>query len=111
MESLKTFGITPVILSGDSNDRCEEIAASLGIDYLARRTPEVKLAAIRADQAKGSKVLMLGDGINDVPVLAGADVSAAVMEASDLVKSKADILPSAANSLLQICFIAQPRDP
>ena len=92
VESLKTFGITPVILSGDSNDRCEETAASLGIDYLARRTPEAKLAAIRADQAKGSKVLMLGDGINDVPVLAGADVSAAVMEASDLVKSKADIL-------------------
>lgn len=90
--SLKTLGITPVILSGDSIDRCKETATNLGIDFLARQTPEAKLAAIRTDQSNGSTVLMLGDGINDVPVLAGADVSAAVMEASDLVKSKADIL-------------------
>ena len=90
--SLKTFGITPIILSGDSRERCKETAANLGIAFLARHTPEAKLEAIRADQSKGSHVLMLGDGINDVPVLAGADVSAAVMEASDLVKSKADIL-------------------
>ena len=92
VESLKTIGITPIILSGDSMERCEETAANLNIDFLARHTPEAKLEAIRADQAEGSKVLMLGDGINDVPVLAGADVSAAVMEASDLVKSKADVL-------------------
>ena len=92
VESLKTIGITPIILSGDSKERCKETAAKLGIDFLARHTPEAKLDAIRTEQSKGSKVLMLGDGINDVPVLAGADVSAAVMEASDLVKSKADIL-------------------
>lgn len=89
---LTSLGVTPVMLSGDSEARCAETAATLQIDYLARQTPEAKLSAIRADQAAGRKVLMLGDGINDVPVLAGADVSAAVVEASDLVKSKADVL-------------------
>ena len=90
--AMQSLGIAPVMLSGDSAERCAEIADALGIDYLARQTPEAKLAAIREDQAGGARVLMLGDGINDVPVLAGADVSAAVMEASDLVKSKADVL-------------------
>ncbi len=90
--ALKSLGIAPVMLSGDSADRCAETATELGIEYLARQTPEAKLTAIRRDQAEGHRVLMLGDGINDVPVLAGADVSAAVVEASDLVKSKADVL-------------------
>lgn len=92
ISTLKSLGVSPVMLSGDSEQRCAETAQTLGIDYLARQTPEAKLAAIRADQADGQRVLMLGDGINDVPVLAGADVSAAVVEASDLVKSKADVL-------------------
>ncbi len=90
--ALKNLGIAPVMLSGDSPERCAETAAVLGIDFLARQTPEAKLAAIHADQQRGARVLMLGDGINDVPVLAGADVSAAVVEASDLVKSRSDVL-------------------
>ncbi len=92
INALKALGVAPVMLSGDSEKRCAETAAALDIDYLARQTPEAKLAAIRAEQAAGRSVLMLGDGINDVPVLAGADISAAVVEASDLVKSKADVL-------------------
>jgi Cu2+-exporting ATPase len=90
--ALTGMGIEPVMLSGDSIERCEETAAELGIPFLARQSPEAKLATIRADQAAGRHVLMLGDGINDVPVLAGADLSAAVVEASDMVKSKADVL-------------------
>ncbi len=92
VDALKQRGIEPVMLSGDSTERCAETARDLGIGFLARQTPEAKLAAIRADQAAGRTVLMLGDGINDVPVLAGADLSAAVVEASELVKSKADVL-------------------
>ncbi|HEY5644844.1 MAG TPA: HAD-IC family P-type ATPase, partial [Pseudomonadales bacterium] len=76
----------------DSTERCVETAGALGIGYLSRQTPEAKLTAIRNDQTAGRTVLMLGDGINDVPVLAGADLSAAVVEASDMVKSNADIL-------------------
>jgi Cu2+-exporting ATPase len=92
INTLKSLGVAPVMLSGDSENRCAETADALAIEYLSRQTPEAKLAAIRADQKEGQNVMMLGDGINDVPVLAGADVSAAVVEASDLVKSKADVL-------------------
>jgi Cu2+-exporting ATPase len=92
VRALQVLGAAPIMHSGDSAQRCREVAQSLGIDYLARQSPEAKLEAIRAAQADGHRVLMLGDGINDIPVLAGADVSAAVVEASDLVKSKADVL-------------------
>ncbi|MGE0621000.1 MAG: heavy metal translocating P-type ATPase [Pseudomonadales bacterium] len=92
VQALRRLGVEPLMLSGDSVERCAETADRLGIGYLPRQSPEAKLAAIRADQASGRTVLMLGDGINDVPVLAGADLSAAVVEASDMVKSKADVL-------------------
>lgn len=55
-------------------------------------TPADKLATVQAWQQTGEKVLMVGDGINDVPVLAGADLSLAVNEASDLAKTNADSL-------------------
>jgi Cu2+-exporting ATPase len=92
IDMLKAQGISPIILSGDSRQRCAQIADALDIDFQADCSPEAKLRAIHADQQRGSKVLMLGDGINDIPVLAGADVSAVVLEASDLVKSKSDVL-------------------
>lgn len=89
---LERLGALPEMLSGDATERCEALARELGMPFRARQAPEDKLAAIREAQAQGHRVLMLGDGINDVPVLAGADVSAAVLEASDLVKSRADVL-------------------
>ncbi len=92
VRALKGMGVDVRMLSGDSPQRCAEIADALNIGYLARQSPEAKLAAIREDQAAGHRVLMVGDGINDVPVLAGANLSAAVVEATDLVKSRADIL-------------------
>ena len=72
INTLVSLAVKPVMLSGDSEARCAETAAALNIEYLARLTPEAKLEAIRKDQAAGRTVLMLGDGINDVPVLAGA---------------------------------------
>ena len=90
--ALKALGVTPLMMSGDSLDRCAEVASALEIEFEARLSPEDKLASIRSEQTKGNRILMLGDGINDVPVLAGADVSVAVAEASDLVKSEADVL-------------------
>jgi Cu2+-exporting ATPase len=92
MDDLAELGIKPMMLSGDAPARCEELATKLGINYLARQTPESKLAFLEAQLRDGHRTLMLGDGINDVPVLAAATVSAAVVEASDLVKSKADVL-------------------
>jgi Cu2+-exporting ATPase len=80
------------MVSGDAPERCAELAGALGIDFAARQAPETKLEITRATQRAGHRVLVVGDGINDVPALAAADVSAAVLESSDLVKSNADVL-------------------
>lgn len=92
LSALKSLGIEPIMLSGDADVHCAQTARALEIGYLARQTPESKLAHLDEQKADGHQVLMVGDGINDVPVLARADVSVAVVEASDLVKSKADVL-------------------
>lgn len=89
---LKQAGIDITMVSGDAPERCAELASLLDIRYAARQAPESKLALVRELQQQGRRVLVLGDGINDVPVLAAADVSAAVLESSDLVKSNADVL-------------------
>lgn len=79
------------VLSGDSSGHAEEVARELGIESVASNaSPEAKLDFIRALQEGGATVLMLGDGLNDAPVLAGADVSIAVAGASDLAQVAAD---------------------
>jgi P-type Cu2+ transporter len=89
---LQRAGIHVTMVSGDAPERCAELARELGIDFAARQAPETKLQIIRALQDQGHRVLVIGDGINDVPALAAADVSAAVLESSDLVKANADVL-------------------
>jgi Cu2+-exporting ATPase len=79
------------ILSGDSAPRVAAVAATLGIEaWSARRSPEQKLARIRALQAEGLKVAMVGDGINDAAVLGGADVAIALGGGAALAMSAAD---------------------
>src|SRR5690606_34430452 len=64
---------------------------TLGIEEaIGNATPADKLAFVQQLQNQGAKVLMLGDGVNDVPVLASADISVAMGEASDLAKTSAD---------------------
>jgi P-type Cu2+ transporter len=92
IRALQAEGIAPQMVSGDSPERCRELATELGIAFVARQTPETKLAIIRELQAGGSRVLVIGDGINDIPALAAADVSVTVLESSDLVRSKTDVL-------------------
>lgn len=68
-----------------------QIACDLGIDHAeGGMTPAAKLARLQALQAEGHRVLMLGDGVNDVPVLAAADISVAMGSATDLAKTSAD---------------------
>ncbi|MBW8368956.1 MAG: HAD-IC family P-type ATPase, partial [Arenimonas sp.] len=77
----RALGLAPRILSGDGADAVAAVAAAVGVTHVqARQSPEEKLAAVRALQAQGHRVLMLGDGINDAPVLAGADVSMAMAD-------------------------------
>ncbi|WP_412972985.1 heavy metal translocating P-type ATPase [Glaciecola sp. MF2-115] len=82
-----------IILSGDSEKNVSDVAQKLGIDAsYSQCTPAMKLETIQRLQGEGKRVLMLGDGINDAPVLAASDVSLAVGNASDLAKNAADII-------------------
>ena len=81
-------------LSGDQNARVSRLANALHINpqqSLAQLTPDAKQQKVREIQANGAVVLMVGDGHNDAPVLAQADVSIAVHSAAPLAKQKADI--------------------
>lgn len=91
IQHLKHRGIAIELLSGDQPAAVRHLAQQLGIEsFIACATPGDKLSHLGARQAAGDKVLMIGDGINDVPVLAGADVSVAMASASDLAQTRAD---------------------
>ena len=76
---LRRMGIRTVMITGDNKLTAAAIAAEAGVDdFLAEATPEDKLALIRGEQAKGKLVAMCGDGTNDAPALAQADVGVAM---------------------------------
>jgi K+-transporting ATPase ATPase B chain len=78
-EELRRMGIRTVMITGDNPLTAAAIAAEAGVDdFLAQATPEAKLKLIRDEQAKGKLVAMCGDGTNDAPALAQADVGVAM---------------------------------
>ncbi|MFN3579667.1 MAG: heavy metal translocating P-type ATPase [Pseudomonas sp.] len=104
ISGLKARKLRVILLSGDHTQVVERMAARLGIDEaFGNASPASKLEFVQQLQAQGSKVLMLGDGVNDVPILASADISIAMGEASDLAKTSADavLLSSQLDVLLQ----------
>lgn len=81
-------------LSGDRRDRVNALTAQIDLpsaQVISDATPEAKQAFVQNQQIKGARVLMVGDGLNDAPVLAQADVSIAVKSAAPLARQKADI--------------------
>ncbi|MBY4599946.1 cadmium-translocating P-type ATPase [bacterium BD-1] len=91
--ALCALGLAPQLLSGDGQATVAAVAAEVGItDFHARQSPEDKLAAVRALQAAGHRVLAVGDGINDAPVLAGADVSVAMAAGAPLAHRSAGLV-------------------
>ncbi|MBT9504751.1 MAG: cadmium-translocating P-type ATPase [Burkholderiaceae bacterium] len=91
VQRLQAQGLAVSLLSGDVAARVDEVAARLGIaQAVAGATPELKLAHVSALQAQGHKVLMVGDGINDAPVLAQADASVAMGQGALIAKAQAD---------------------
>ena len=93
LDALRSQGLAVHLASGDGEDAVERIATRLDIaDARARQTPEAKLDCIRALQAQGRVVAMIGDGINDAPVLAGADVSIALGSGAPLAQRSADLV-------------------
>ena len=83
---LREMGVRTVMITGDNPLTAASIAADAGVDdYIAEARPEDKLARIRAEQQAGSLVAMVGDGTNDAPALAQADVGIAMGAAGSAV--------------------------
>ena len=91
VRALRQSGVVVQLLSGDPSPAVARLAERLGIDVSVRRaSPEDKLRHVRALQAAGAVVLMVGDGVNDAPVLGAAQVSVAMGGGTDLAMSRAD---------------------
>lgn len=103
--SLHAQGLTTALLSGDAPEPVMSVARTLGTrQHAARLSPEDKLAHIRCWQAQGHVVAMVGDGINDAPVLAGADVAIAIDEGAALAHRSADLVLSGGLTRLPAAF-------
>ena len=91
VQQLKAWGIKLSILTGDPSSQVEAVATALGINNVHKGlTPEQKLQLAVNWQQQGERLMMVGDGINDVPTLARADIAVAIGQASDLTKTNAD---------------------
>jgi len=97
--SLKSAGLTPIMLTGDNANTAKVVAEQAGIEtVIAGVMPDRKAEEITALQAEGKKVAMIGDGINDAPALAKADIGIAMgsgidvaVESGDVVLMKSDL--------------------
>ena len=93
LDALRALGLRVELVSGDNRATVVSTAAELDIDTLhAECSPEQKLRVIKAAQAGGERVVMIGDGINDAPVLAGADTSIAPAHGALLAQTSADVI-------------------
>ncbi len=94
LAGLKAYGIRTVMLTGDRRHAAENVANGLGLDEVrAGLSPEDKVAAIQSLKAGGAKLAMVGDGVNDAPSLAAADVSVAMgARGSDAALEQAEVI-------------------
>ncbi|MGA7204894.1 MAG: potassium-transporting ATPase subunit KdpB [Specibacter sp.] len=90
---LRAMGIKTIMITGDNKITAAAIAAEAGVDdFLAEATPEDKLAVIKAEQEAGRLVAMTGDGTNDAPALAAADVGVAMNSGTSAAKEAANMV-------------------
>ena len=109
-DELRRMGIRTVMITGDNPLTAAAIAAEAGVDdYLAQATPENKLALIREEQAKGKLVAMCGDGTNDAPALAQADVGVAMNTGTTAAKEAGNMvdLDSNPTKLIEVVAIGK----
>lgn len=93
VEALETLGLQVTMLTGDNERTAKEIAGRAGISrVVAGVRPDGKAAEVEKAKAAGSRVLMVGDGVNDAPALAAADVGAAIGAGTDVAIASADVV-------------------
>ncbi|RAU41555.1 MULTISPECIES: heavy metal translocating P-type ATPase [unclassified Pseudomonas] len=110
IDACKARGWKTLLLSGDSSPMVGRLATQLKIDEAqGSLRPEEKLHVLQTMRAQGRKVLMIGDGVNDVPILAAADISVAMGSATDLAKTSADavLLSNRLQTLVQAFTLAR----
>ncbi|HEX9190333.1 MAG TPA: potassium-transporting ATPase subunit KdpB [Vicinamibacteria bacterium] len=106
----RTMGLRTVMITGDNPLTAAAIAAEAGVDdFLAEATPEMKLALIREEQAKGKLVAMTGDGTNDAPALAQADVAIAMNTGTQAAREAGNMvdLDSNPTKLLEVVEVGK----
>ena len=109
-DELRTMGIRTVMITGDNPRTAQAIASEAGVDdYLAEATPEDKMALIRQEQQGGKLVAMTGDGTNDAPALAQADVGVAMNTGTSAAKEAGNMvdLDSNPTKLIEIVAIGK----
>jgi K+-transporting ATPase ATPase B chain len=109
-EELRAMGIRTVMITGDNPRTAEAIASEAGVDdFLAEATPEDKMALIRGEQEGGKLVAMTGDGTNDAPALAQADVGVAMNTGTSAAKEAGNMvdLDSNPTKLIEIVAIGK----
>jgi Cu+-exporting ATPase len=110
LSQLQAEGITPVILSGDSQRTTQTIADELGVaDYEGSCPPTQKASRIQTWQSQGEKVGMVGDGVNDAPALAQADLSITVAGGADVAGETSDVVLTRSDLALVPRFIQLSR--
>jgi Cu2+-exporting ATPase len=93
IDALKAQGLNVSIASGDAATKVADVAEQLGVsDWRARQLPADKLNWLTALRAGGARVIAVGDGVNDAPVLAGADVSVALAGGAELAQASSDLV-------------------
>ena len=111
IRTLQARGIETMILSGDRSGHVERVARELGIDQaIGGATPEDKLAHLQALASADRHIMMVGDGLNDLPSMAGASVSVAMGSATDLTQLRADAILLSGNLSLLVRAIDASRD-
>lgn len=92
IQALKKNKIQPIMATGDNEKAAQGAAEILGIDYLANQSPQDKYKLVEKLKAEGKKVIMVGDGVNDAPSLALADVGIAVGAGTQVALDSADVI-------------------